>query len=86
MINGVASARLLKKRRQRAKPVKERYGFLGDIVISMDTARRQAGDFNSTLRNELKLYLIHGVLHLLGYDDETRAGFREMSERQKRLL
>ncbi len=59
---------------------------LGDIFISVDTARRQAGQFNSTVSTELKLYLIHGVLHLLGYDDETRTGLRRMSRRQEELL
>lgn len=59
---------------------------LGDIFISVDTARRQAGQFNSNVNTELKLYLIHGVLHLLGYDDETGAGLKRMSRRQEELL
>jgi len=66
--------------------VKQRYGFLGDIVISVDAAKRQAGYFNSTFERELKLYLVHGVLHLLGYDDETRAASRKMWKRQNEFL
>ena len=60
--------------------------FLGDIIISLDAAARQAGYFKSTKERELKLYLIHGMLHLLGYDDETKGGFNRMSKRQIELI
>jgi probable rRNA maturation factor len=43
---------------------------LGDIVISVDTAKRQAKDHGLTLRQELDLLLVHGILHLLGFDHE----------------
>lgn len=42
---------------------------LGDIFISIDTAQRQANLYETSLRDELLLYLIHGVLHILSYDD-----------------
>jgi probable rRNA maturation factor len=60
-------------------------GYLGDIVISPDAARRQAGTFGSTEKEELKLYLIHGILHLLGYDDEDPAARGRMERRQEEL-
>ncbi|NQT06598.1 MAG: rRNA maturation RNase YbeY, partial [Candidatus Omnitrophica bacterium] len=60
--------------------------FLGDIAISLDAAERQAQIFKSTPKEELKLYLVHGVLHLLGYDDLTKAGFKMIAKRQAELL
>jgi probable rRNA maturation factor len=44
--------------------------ILGDIVISVDTARRQAKEFGHSLEEELKRLLVHGLVHLLGYDHE----------------
>jgi probable rRNA maturation factor len=44
--------------------------LLGDVVISVDQARRQAKDGGRTLKEEMATLLIHGVLHLLGYDHE----------------
>ncbi len=43
---------------------------LGDLYISIDTARRQADEYGVTLADELKRLTIHGILHLLGYDHE----------------
>ena len=45
--------------------------LLGDVVISVDTARRQAEELEMSLEEELLRLLIHGVLHLLGYDHEN---------------
>uniref|UniRef100_A0A7C5T026 Endoribonuclease YbeY n=1 Tax=Thermocrinis ruber TaxID=75906 RepID=A0A7C5T026_9AQUI len=44
--------------------------ILGDIVISVDTAKRQAQEFGYSLEEELKRLLVHGLVHLLGYDHE----------------
>jgi len=52
--------------------------LLGDVVISMDTALRQAETGGRSLDEELCHLVIHGVLHLLGYDDVTPEGFTEM--------
>ena len=41
---------------------------LGDVIISYDTAARQAAAFGHTLDEEVKRLLVHGVLHLLGHD------------------
>jgi len=46
---------------------------LGDVVISVDTARRQASDGGWTLEEEMNRLLLHGVLHVLGYDHERGA-------------
>lgn len=45
--------------------------MLGDIVISLDTAIRQSQDRGHSVRREITILLIHGILHLLGYDHEN---------------
>jgi len=47
------------------------HGLLGDVVISVDTARRQAAEREVAVGREADRLLVHGVLHLLGYDHET---------------
>lgn len=59
---------------------------LGDIIISWPTMRRQADEAGHSLAYELLFLLCHGVLHLLGYDDQTEAGYAEMVRLQKEVL
>ncbi|MDX2011869.1 MAG: rRNA maturation RNase YbeY [Myxococcaceae bacterium] len=59
---------------------------LGDVVISMETARRAAKAFDSTLDDELDLYLAHGLLHLLGHDHHQKAAARKMEALERTLL
>jgi probable rRNA maturation factor len=47
---------------------------LGDIVISIDQARRQAADQRHSLATEVRYLILHGILHALGYDHETDDG------------
>ena len=47
-------------------------GVLGDIAISTETARRNAGRYAAAYRPELKRLVVHGVLHILGYDHGRR--------------
>lgn len=49
-------------------------GDLGDIAISPAMARRNARKFGRTLASEMRILILHGVLHLLGYDHETDRG------------
>jgi probable rRNA maturation factor len=58
----------------------------GEIVISVETARRQARAFRTSLEHELCLYIAHGLLHLRGYDDQTSAGAAEMKRLQEKLV
>jgi probable rRNA maturation factor len=58
--------------------------FLGDIAISPATARRNAKQFGRTLPGEMKILILHGVLHLLGYDHETDDGEMDRVERRLR--
>lgn len=59
--------------------------LLGDVVISVETARRQAGDYDALVQHELYRLLIHGMLHLLGHD-HVRADQRRVMEREERRL
>lgn len=59
---------------------------LGDVVISLDTARRQAREQRHSLAREVEWLLCHGVLHLLGYDDETEEGLEQMRRYQHETL
>jgi probable rRNA maturation factor len=52
----------------------ETENFLGDIVISVEQAERQARENNLTLDTEIKQLILHGLLHLVGYDHETDGG------------
>jgi probable rRNA maturation factor len=58
----------------------------GEIVLSVDTAERQAAEHGTSLVSELKLYLLHGLLHLRGYDDRRPDAKRTMVAVQTRLF
>ena len=61
-------------------------GLLGDVVIAVPTAARQAEERGETLVVAVERLLIHGVLHLLGYDHErSQAEARRMQRRERRL-
>ncbi|MCX6367079.1 MAG: rRNA maturation RNase YbeY [Armatimonadetes bacterium] len=59
---------------------------LGDVVISRDTAERQALARGWELEDELALLLVHGILHLLGHEDDTEAGSEIMKGVERRIL
>ena len=58
----------------------------GEILISAETAQRQAGKFAQSLDAELGLYIIHGLLHLSGYDDINPRDRNRMHRLQDRIL
>jgi probable rRNA maturation factor len=58
---------------------------LGDVVISLETAARQAREQQRTLWDEVTMLLAHGLLHLLGFDHATRAEERRMTARTDAL-
>lgn len=60
--------------------------LLGDVVISVETAQRQAREQNHSLGDELAHLAVHGALHLLGYDDETERGAETMRRRERAAL
>jgi probable rRNA maturation factor len=62
--------------------------LLGDVVISADTAARDAAEAGAPVEHELCFLLLHGILHLLGYDHErgTAAEARRMEARERELF
>lgn len=66
----------------RSKPNKNTK-YVGDIAISPETARRNARRFTRTLGVELKILVLHGMIHLAGFDHETDHG--EMDQLERRL-
>ncbi len=63
------------------------YKLLGEIVISIDTAKRQAKELGHSLEEEIKRLLVHGFVHLLGYDHELgEEEEKQFIELEKRLI
>lgn len=60
--------------------------MLGDVVIAPEVAEAQAAEYGHTVEEELNLLLVHGVLHLLGYDHGEDADAAVMQERERTLL
>ncbi len=58
----------------------------GDIVISVDTVKSNAKDYNVTFENELHRVIVHGILHLIGFDDSTEKLKKEISEKENWAL
>lgn len=62
------------------------YGEAAELVISVDRALAHARRFCTTPRRELARYVVHGLLHLAGWDDQTAAARRRMRAAERRLL
>lgn len=60
--------------------------ILGDIIISIPTAREQAQEYNHSFMRELGFLAVHGLLHLLGYDHMNEQDEKRMFDRQKEIL
>lgn len=60
--------------------------MLGDIIISVDTAKRQAVEYEHSINREIGFLALHGFLHLLGYDHMTAEDEAKMFGRQKEIL
>ena len=56
--------------------------ILGDIAVSLDTAKTQANEHGLVLKEEIVLLLIHGILHLLGYEDSSKKDKEEMTKKE----
>ncbi len=64
----------------------EQDDMLGDIIISVPTAKRQAESYGHSLERELAFLAVHGFLHLIGYDHGTEEEEREMFSRQEAIM
>ena len=60
--------------------------YLGEVVVSVEEAVKMAKRLGCKWQDELRLYLIHGILHLVGYDDRTRLKKARMDKMQEELL
>jgi probable rRNA maturation factor len=58
----------------------------GEIYVNVDKARQQAREYGVSVANELARLVIHGTLHLLGYDDRTMRGAKHMRKQEERHL
>lgn len=59
---------------------------LGDVIIAPDVAAAQAAELGTTVEAELNLLLVHGILHILGYDHEADEDAAVMQQRERALL
>lgn len=60
--------------------------LLGDIVISIDTAKRHTRFYRNSLEKEVRKLIVHGILHLLGYDHKKKNDALMMRKKEKELL
>ncbi len=58
----------------------------GEIFISVETAERHAQQFSTSLSEEIHLYIVHALLHLAGFEDETKRGCKRMKAVQERVV
>lgn len=61
-------------------------GLIGDVIVSIDTVARQGAETGAGFRYTFDFYLVHGILHLLGYDHHTGGGAKKMYARTRRIL
>ncbi len=69
-------------------PLKDDFdvNYLGEIVVSVEEAVKTCNQFGLSWQKELLLYVIHGILHLLGYDDRTAKKRMKMEKKQQEVL
>jgi probable rRNA maturation factor len=60
--------------------------LVGELVIGVEVAQAEAANRGHDVHAELALYVIHGLLHLCGYDDRSRSAIRAMRERERHYL
>jgi probable rRNA maturation factor len=70
----------------RKKLIREPLGFVGDIVVCLDEARRRSKELKVSYAEETGRYLVHGILHCLGHDDRTAQKRSHMWRLQEKLL
>jgi len=65
---------------------KSKASLTGEIIISVEAAVKNAKLYHATLKAEITLYVIHGILHLLGYDDHSSSDIKRMRAKEQELL
>jgi len=71
---------------KKGKTPKKQEEVNGDIVISTDAVIKNALEYGTTQKEELILYLVHGILHLLGYADYRPADIKRMRKKEQEIL
>jgi rRNA maturation RNase YbeY len=61
-------------------------GYLGEVVICPKRALENAREYDNTFLQELALYIVHGILHLLGYEDTSAEKREKMQKKEKEIL
>ena len=67
-------------------PIKNGNDLEAEIYISIEMAKLNADEFNVSLNNELSRLIIHGVLHLIGFDDDTEDAKKIMFSKQEEII
>lgn len=67
-------------------PVEGEPRFIGDIVLALETLQREAGELGISLAHHMQHLVVHGLLHLVGYDHQTDDEAREMEGLEVRIL
>ena len=74
-----------KRKQSNGSRAKSAGGFLGDIAIAPETARRYARKNGRALDHEIRVLMLHGVLHLMGYDHESESDYGQMNRIEQKL-
>lgn len=86
VIVGDTKIKVLNKKYLKRNRVTDVLAFnYGEIFICLPQAKRQAKKLGHSLKKELGILLIHGLLHIAGYDDQTKKGYNKMANKQKEL-
>jgi probable rRNA maturation factor len=86
VIIGEARMRKLNKKYRKINRVTDVLAFdYGEIFICLPQARKQAKQLGNILKKELAILLIHGILHLTGYDDRTKKDYNKMVKKQEEI-
>ena len=84
---GDAEIRAINKKYRKTNRVTDVLAFdYGEIIICLPQAKRQAKELGHSLKEELATLLIHGILHLAGYNNETKKDFNRMLKRQNKIF
>jgi probable rRNA maturation factor len=86
LISNRPMARLHRQFLRKAGPTDVMTFEHGEIFVSAEMARDQARRFGSSLGQELRLYVVHGLLHLHGFDDRNEVEARRMARTQQKIL
>lgn len=86
VIVGEAKIKEINKKYRKKNKVTDVLAFdYGEIFICLPQAKRQAKEFGHSLKKELGILLIHGFLHLAGYDDETKKDYNKIVRKQEKI-